>query len=399
MSNVLFLSVPSHGHVNPTIGLVSELVKRGEKVTYFSSLAFKDKIEKAGASFRCYQEDLDMFKAPRQPASSEQTSPIARIILSGSAVVADILSQTADQTFDYLIHSAPFLFAKPMAKILDIPTVSSLAVFAGLDRFLGKDQTASPDFFSGDSHLSAALKQASKEFSDQYGMHMSDNFRDWIFNKGDLNLVYTSEHFAANLTYFDGTYKFVGPPVYDRDEQVDFPFERLAEKKVLYISLGTVFGSHTPKLYDIFFKSFADWDGIVVMAAYGVDSSTWSIPDNFIVRNYVPQGEVLKYTAVAITHCGMNSMSDLLAHEIPFVSLPMGADQPALAARTQELGASITLDIETLEPENLKNAINKVMTEQAYLENIKKIADSFRSAGGYHKAVEEIFKLKVDRNI
>ncbi|MBB6246500.1 UDP:flavonoid glycosyltransferase YjiC (YdhE family) [Rhodanobacter sp. A1T4] len=49
MSNALFLSVPSHGHVNPTIGLVSELVKQEEKVTYFFSLAFKDKIEKAGA--------------------------------------------------------------------------------------------------------------------------------------------------------------------------------------------------------------------------------------------------------------------------------------------------------------------------------------------------------------
>jgi UDP:flavonoid glycosyltransferase YjiC (YdhE family) len=63
MSNVLFHGVPSHGHVNPTIGLVQELVARGESVTYFASSDFREKIERAGASFKAYEQDLDMFNA------------------------------------------------------------------------------------------------------------------------------------------------------------------------------------------------------------------------------------------------------------------------------------------------------------------------------------------------
>ncbi len=399
MSNVLFLSVPSHGHVNPTIGLVSELIKRGEKVTYFSSLEFKEKIEKTGATFKCYAEDLDMFKAPQSKPTAEQLSPIARILQSGSAIIGDILEQTKGKTFDYLVHSAPFPLTKPVAQFLKVPTVSSLAVYAGLDAFMGKAPAPNGGLFSKNPRLSEVLKQTRQELSERYGVDLPDNILGLLFNHGDLNLVYTSSYFTANLTYFDDSYKFVGPPVYDRKEQVDFPFEQLTGKKVLYISLGTVFGSHSPKLYDIFFKGFEKWDGVVVMAAYGVELSELIIPENFIVRNYVPQNELLKYTSVAITHCGMNSMSDLLTHEIPFVSLPLGADQPALAARAQELGATITLDAKNVEPDELRNAVETVMREPGYLHNIKKIADSFKSAGGYPKAVDEIFKLKRDRNI
>jgi MGT family glycosyltransferase len=103
---------------------------------------------------------------------------------------------------------------------------------------------------------------------------------------------------------------------------------------------------------------------------------------------------VLKYAAAAITHAGMNSMSDLLVHGIPFVSLPMGADQPELAARAEELGATISLDVNALEPEALRNAVERVMHDPSYLASIKKISESFKAAGGYPKAVDEIFELK-----
>ena len=45
MSKVLFLSIPSHGHMNPMMGLANELVSQGEEVTFFSSEEFKKPIE------------------------------------------------------------------------------------------------------------------------------------------------------------------------------------------------------------------------------------------------------------------------------------------------------------------------------------------------------------------
>ena len=396
MSDVLFLSVPSHGHVNPTIGLVAELARRGERVTYFSSAPFRERIEKAGARFRAYAHDLDIFQGPPAPG---QASPLLRVVASAADVIADILAQVDGQRVDLLIHSMPFPFAKPLAQHLRVPTVSSLAVFGGLDAFVARGAAPAAGLLAASAQHEFTLRRAAREVHERHGLDLPEQLRDLLFNPGDLNLVYTSRHFAGELPYLDDSYAFVGPPVHDRQEDVAFPLERLAGRRVLYISLGTVFGSRNPALHDTFVEAFADWDGIVVLAAYGVDLAAQRIPANFIVANYVPQHEILKHATAAIRHGGMNSMSDLLAAQVPFVCLPLGADQPWLAARAQALGATIVLDAATLRADELRHAVERVTTEPGYRAGLRAIADSFAAAGGYPRAVDEIFALKRRRGV
>ena len=44
MSKIVFFCIPAHGHTNPTIEVVRELVDRGNEVVYYSFNEFKDKI-------------------------------------------------------------------------------------------------------------------------------------------------------------------------------------------------------------------------------------------------------------------------------------------------------------------------------------------------------------------
>lgn len=55
MAKVLMFNFPGEGHVNPTLALIKELVKRGEEVVYYCVEEYKGKIEKTGASFRPYE--------------------------------------------------------------------------------------------------------------------------------------------------------------------------------------------------------------------------------------------------------------------------------------------------------------------------------------------------------
>lgn len=385
MSNVLFLGMPSHGHVNPTLGLVAELSRRGEKVFYFASEHFRTKIEAAGAQCFAYNEDLDIFKAAGRPG---QGGGLLSVTAKAPSVIADILAQTAGLKFDYLIHSAAFPFTGAMVQLLGIPSISSLAVFAGLDRFKNIGSFQLPQ------EVMQNYRQVSTALAESYGITMPDHPLELMLYNSPLKLVYTSRYFAPPSDYLDDTCRFVGPPFYERQEDLDFPFERLAGKRVLYISLGTVFGVFDTKLYALFVEAFRDWDGIVVMAAHGVDLDATQLPEHFIVRDYVPQNALLKHTDVAITHAGMNSMSDLISNEVPFVSLPLGADQPLLASRAAELGATISLDVQELTPEILRNAVREVLNDPAYLAAIRRINESFREAGGYAKAVDEIFVFK-----
>jgi MGT family glycosyltransferase len=393
MSKVLFLSMPAHGNVNPTLGLVSELVKQGEEVIYFCSDAFKQKIEATGAIFKSYNEDLDIFK------SHQSFEPMHRAIKSAPGIIKDILEQTEGEKFDYIIHSAAFPFTKVIAKVLNLPTVSSLAIFAGLREFLEEGDGPGFDDFRGGAELMQTYRKVTEVIDQTYAVRLPESLMNLIFNKGEINLVYTSKYFAPDPEFFDESYKFVGPPIYTRKEDLDFPFDKLVDKKVIYISLGTVFSNYSANIYKLFFEAFADLDAVIVMAAYNVDLSRFEIPDNFIVRNYVPQCELLKYTDAAITHAGMNSISDLVSNYIPFVAIPLGADQPILAKRVEELGAAISLDVNNLNSQLLRSSIEQVLADSSYLENIKIIAESFEQAGGYPKAVEEIFKMKAAKAI
>jgi len=52
MARVLFINPGSEGHINPTIGVVQELISRGEEVVYFTIDAFQDRLERTGAIVR-----------------------------------------------------------------------------------------------------------------------------------------------------------------------------------------------------------------------------------------------------------------------------------------------------------------------------------------------------------
>ncbi|AGK95791.1 macrolide family glycosyltransferase [Clostridium pasteurianum] len=403
MANVLFLNFPGHGHVNPTLGLVSELIKKGEKVTYFCAENFRERIEKTGAEFKSYSGESNPFtkrrKMTSEPDISQFFDHMSEIINSSDAIIKDILGQTKNTKFDYIIYGAMFPFGNIIAQILKIPSVSSFAVFATPKELMEQRKEFMDINLIKNHPVNDIYKKVSKQLEEIYNIKMPDSMFSLFFNKGDINIAYTSKYFVAHTEYYDDSFKFIGPPIYDRKENLDFPFEKLEGKKVVYISLGTVFNNTNSKLYDIFFKTFANTDAVVVMAAYNVDLSEFNIPDNFIIKNYVPQSEILKYTDVAITHAGMNSTSDLLYNNVPFVAIPIGADQPYMAGRASELGAAISLDKDNLTPDILKNSVKKVLTDPSYVENIKKISDSFKQTGGYKKAVEEIFKLKMERGI
>ena len=377
MSKVLFLSVPSHGHINPTIGLVSELVKNGDEVIYFATEAFREKIEASGATYKQYLVDLDLFK----PEVAGEVDQLFTILRKATDIIDDIFRQTSNIQFDYIIHSTPFPFTAVFKQVLNIPAISSLGIFLGLNDFL--DHAAS--FPTPPEYI--VMREQIKT---KYKVILPDKLVATLINLGGLNLVYSSRYFVPENQLAGETFRFVGPPVFDRKENADFPFELLKDRKVVYISLGTVFSNFKPALYQLFFDAFAGKDVTVVMAAYNVDLSQFKIPDNFIVRHYIPQLAILQYTDVAITHAGMNSISDLLYNDVPFVAIPLGADQPDLAERTAALGATIALDHNSLTPAMLQDAVEKVLRDPSYTVNMKKISDSFREAGGYPKALAYI---------
>lgn len=380
MNKVLFLNVTTHGHVNPSLGLVKELSNRGIEVVYFSSEEFREKIEEAGADYRAYQYDLNIFK-----------NGFNVLLDHGLDIMQDILEQIQDDYFDAVIHSVAMPFSKQLADYLMVPAISMLAVFMRMQDFMKPDKTHLAGKFKtmNDAYLLEA-----KKIEQALPVSMPPRFFDLIFNIEPINIVFTSEYFLPEneQEFFDEKFVLVGADNYQRLEDTsNLPIERLKKaKKVLYVSFGTIFGDYAKEIYTKVFEAFSDTDYLVVLAAHQVSLKDLAIPKNFIVQDYLPQNEVLKYADVAITHNGLNSMNDLILNDVPFVSLPMGSDQPALAHRLVELKAAICLDYQQVSSDELKAAVENVQIDPSYLSNLKQIKQSFLTAGGYKKAADAI---------
>lgn len=118
------------------------------------------------------------------------------------------------------------------------------------------------------------------------------------------------------------------------------------------------------------------------------------IPANFIVKNYLPQTDVLKYTKLFITHGGMNSTQEGLYFGVPLIVIPMSADQPVIAGQVASIGAGIKLHMHTLTEQQLREAADYVLNQPAFHKAVANIRESLQKSGGYHKAVDEIFEFK-----
>src|SRR5689334_16185288 len=54
MAKYVFLNMPAHGHVNPTLPIVQELVRRGQQVSYYVTEEFRGAVQATGAVFHSY---------------------------------------------------------------------------------------------------------------------------------------------------------------------------------------------------------------------------------------------------------------------------------------------------------------------------------------------------------
>lgn len=82
-------------------------------------------------------------------------------------------------------------------------------------------------------------------------------------------------------------------------------------------------------------------------------------PDTIVVRT-APQLELLKRAALCITHAGLNTALEALARGVPMVAIPIGFDQPGVAARIAYHGVGDFVEVGDLTIEGLSELIQRV---------------------------------------
>lgn len=396
MANVLVINFPGEGHINPTIAVVNELIRRGETVVSYCTEDYKNKVEATGAEFRSFENFLSQINImERVNEGGSPLTMLSHMIEASERIVTKIVEETKGEKYDYLIYDNHFPVGRIIANILQLRSVSSCTTFA-FNQYItfNDEQESSPIDETNPLYQSCVVGM--ERWKEQYGMKCKSLY-DIMNHPGDITIVYTSKEYQPHSDVFDESYKFVGPSIATRKEVNSFPIKDLKDEKVIFISMGTVFNEQ-PALYEKCFEAFKDVEAkVILVVGKKINISQFeNIPNNFKLYNYVPQLEVLQHADVFVTHGGMNSSSEALYYGVPLVVIPVTGDQPLVAKRVTEVGAGIRLNRKELTSELLRETVKEVMDDVTFKENSRKVGKSLRNSGGYERAVDEIFKMKMN---
>ncbi|MEW9677863.1 macrolide family glycosyltransferase [Lentibacillus sp. L22] len=393
MSKITFFSIPAHGHTNPTIPVVTELVNRGHQVWYYSFLEFQEKIEDAGATFIACDEFLPHLsqKELDRKAGKDFAALIEMVADTTISLDEKVCKELREIQPDCIVSDSLCFWGKLFAKKLGIPYICSTTSFA-FNRYTAKLMKRSLmellRMIIGMPRINKKMKLLK-----DHGYELK-NFISIVQNDNETDtIVYTSKEFQPMADTFSDRYAFVGPSI----KQSPPVQNENQNRKVVYISLGTVLNQNRD-FYQNCIKAFAKTDYDVVMSV-GEDtniSAFGNIPGNFTVKNSVDQISILQTADVFITHSGMNSVNESLYFGVPMVLFPQHGEQRMVADRVAELGAGLVL--KGKKPKYLETTVAEIFTNRAYQEGAEKLSETFRKAGGPVKAVNVILNKIEDES-
>ena len=182
-----------------------------------------------------------------------------------------------------------------------------------------------------------------------------------------------------------------------RRPAVEFPWERLDGRPLVYASLGTLQnGSEKP------FRTIAEaCSGLGVQLVLSLGGgmepeSLGQLHGDPVVVRYAPQLDLIKRAAAVITHAGLNTVLETLAEGVPMVALPQGNDQPGVAARVAASGAGVVLTRRRATVANVRAAVRSVLEDQRYSEAARRLQAEMNAVDGLARAadvIEEVFGI------
>ncbi|RJQ83502.1 glycosyltransferase [Amycolatopsis panacis] len=110
-------------------------------------------------------------------------------------------------------------------------------------------------------------------------------------------------------------------------------------------------------------------------------------PANVRVARFVPQAELLPRLDLVVSHGGSGGVLGTLAHGLPSLLLPMGADQPGNALRGRALGTARVLDPETATPTEIREAAEDLLTDPAWRAAVQRLRAEINALPGAEDTV------------
>jgi zeaxanthin glucosyltransferase len=418
-----FVSMPLSGHLNPTTTLARRLQSRGNEVIFFGIPDVEPFARAAGLDFVPYGEaeypvgsiekfygsvaTMRGFEVVRH-SCMDLNPDLTRVVfdyLAEKLTTAGVEALVID-TVHFFIELVPLSMSIPYVHIWNVLHVD----FSGATPpcLFSCPLDSSPEGLNRNAEnlrkldaLFGPLAEVARSYAEKAGLKIDWNDPAATVSKLAV-ITQTPKEFDFPGIPWPAQFHYAGP--FHDDEgrvPVPFPWEQLTGKPLIYASLGTLVNG-LEDVYKHILNAVEPLEDVQVVLSVGKNISPENlgrIPSNTIVVRCAPQIELLKRAALCITHAGLNTVLESLAHGVPMVAIPIGYDQPGVAARIAYHRVGEFLEVEDLTIEGVSQLIAKVLGDQGYsnrAQHFRRVIAETRGLDLAADAIERAFQTRVD---
>lgn len=405
------MSFTGTGHLNSFILLSQCLKDRGHKVTFFEKPKIESRVRQAGLDFF----PIGMAKSPLKEKSARVNNPGLRSQLSMlrfnlNRITQDLEMYLQETTIalrqtnvDALLVNEIALAGPTVAQIDRLPYfIVSTSVphnFGWNDLSWLSGYKYSDSWFSllGTAYLENSalrlrgpIRRALDAYRRRAGLEPSRQAQKSFPPLAHITQL--PECLDLPRKGLPGNFHYTGPFANRAARpHVDFPWNRLDGRPIIYASLGTTRNVQA-FVFRLVAEACQDLDMQLVISLGGrFDPEIFrDLPGNPLVTKYAPQLELLKFATIIVTHGGPNTVFEALMQGKPMVAIPLAHDQPAIAGRLARLGIAEVLPVMRLSARTIHRAVTKVLNDPSYRDAAVKMQTTLRSLHGLNRAADLI---------
>jgi zeaxanthin glucosyltransferase len=408
-----FVSLPAAGHLNPMTALARKIQARGNEVVFIGFAETEATIRAANLRFVPFCESEypmgSVAKALGGVAKLQGLDVVrntCRDVVPGllQAALEHLPEKIAETGVEVLVLDAIYFFLELVPMRLGVPYVHIWTAhhldFSGATpaALFGWPYETTPEAIDRNveglkmcGEILAPLTAIAKPYAEKAGLHIDWNDPTATISK--LASITQSPREFDFPTNWPPTFHYAGP-FHDDDgrKEIPFPWEKLTAKPLVYASLGTIVNG-LDHVYRIILEALGRYPDIQTVLSVGTNINPevlGPIPPNAIVVSAAPQIELLKRASLCITHAGLNTTLESLAQGVPMVAIPIGYEQPGVAARIAHHGVGEFIEVGDLTVDRLYEEIQRVTTKQGYRVRARYFQEVIAKTRGLDAAAEII---------
>lgn len=380
MANFLLSTIGAHGHVNPNLPVMTELVARGHRVSYTCPERFAPAVASSGATPLVVASGVpDESRGEQWPDAGV---PAMRIFSDEArGVYPQITDALAADRPDAVLYDGSGWAGQAYARVHGLPT---LALYPHIVAWDGYDEEMAGAWSFLDEPDGVAWRSAFDTWLDDVGAGVASHA---FLNHPQRCAVLIPEAMQPHAGRVDrATYTFVGPVLDHRPHQEDWPS---SERPLLLVSLGSAY-TDRPEFFRAVVEAMRapGWEAVVAIGRYVDPDALGPVPENVRLERWVPQLAVLSRASAFVTHAGMGGCGEGLFHGVPMVAVPQAVDQFGNADQLVALGVGERLDTADVTPGSLRAAVDRVASSPDVAAACADQRARARAAGGARAAAD-----------